>query len=75
MNYSVSQRVFSYRDFFWLDCRIPGPLIFIFDVKNVHKKVLSFVSSRRFGNNPFISQAVRPESNVHSTRTYFHLDH
>ena len=26
------------------------------DVKNVHKKVLSFVSSRRFGNNPFISR-------------------
>ena len=28
----------------------------IFDVKIVHKKVLSFVSLRRFGNNPFISR-------------------
>ena len=30
------------------------------DVKNVHKKVLSFVSSRRFGNNPFISRMFQP---------------
>ena len=31
-----------------------------FLVKNVHKKVLSFVSSRRFGNNPFISRIFQP---------------
>ena len=31
-------------------------LVFSLDVKNVHKKVLSFFSSRRLGNNPFISQ-------------------
>ena len=29
-------------------------------MKNVHKKVLSFVSSRRFGNNPFISRMFLP---------------
>ena len=32
----------------------------ILDVKNVHKKVLSFVSPRRFGNNPFISRMFQP---------------
>ena len=29
-------------------------------MKNVHKKALSFVSSRRFGNNPFISRMFQP---------------
>ena len=29
-------------------------------MKNVHKKVLGFVSSRRFGNNPFISWMFQP---------------
>ena len=29
-------------------------------MKNVHKKVLSFVSLRRFGNNPFISWMFQP---------------
>ena len=29
-------------------------------MKNVHKKVLSFVSSRRFRNNPFISRMFQP---------------
>ena len=29
-------------------------------MKNVHKKVLSSVSSRRFGNNPFISRMFQP---------------
>ena len=29
-------------------------------MKNVHKKVLSFVSSRRFGNSPFISRMFQP---------------
>ena len=38
----------------WLTLQYGYPL-FTFDVKNVHKKVLSFVSSRRFGINPFIS--------------------
>ena len=31
-----------------------------FNVKNVHKNVLSFVSSRPFGNNPFISLMFQP---------------
>ena len=30
------------------------------DVKNVHKKVLNSVNSRRFGNNPFISRMFQP---------------
>ena len=30
------------------------------DVKMFIKKVLSFVSSRRFGNNPFISRMFQP---------------
>ena len=32
----------------------------IIHVKIVHKKVLSFVSLRRFGNNPFISRMFQP---------------
>ena len=43
----------------WLTLQYGYPL-FTFDVKNVHKKVLSFVSSRRFGNNPFISGMFQP---------------
>ena len=30
------------------------------DAKNVHKKVLNSVNSRRFGNNPFISRMLQP---------------
>ena len=30
------------------------------DAKNVHKKVLNSVNSRRFGNNPFISRMFQP---------------
>ena len=45
------------------------------DVKNVHKKVLNFVSSRRFGNNPFISptdEGVIPEtSRTNKTEHFF----
>ena len=41
-------------------CRVTFKIEQEFDVKNVHKKVLSFVSSRRFGNNPFISRMFQP---------------
>ena len=30
------------------------------DVKNIHKKVLSSVTSRRFGNNPFLGRMFQP---------------
>ena len=33
---------------------------FLLHVKNVHKKVLNPVNSRRFGNNPFISRMFQP---------------
>ena len=47
------------------------------NVKNVHKKVLSFVSSRRFGKNPFIGRMFQPLSQnqtftVH-TRQMMHM--
>ena len=44
------------------ECHIINYLL-TYDVKNVHKKVLSLVSSRRFGNNPFISRMFLASSN------------
>ena len=40
--------------------RTHGNMLNLTDVKNVHKKVLSFVSSSRFGNNPFIRRMFQP---------------
>ena len=58
-------------------------MLYIFDVKNVHKKVLSFVSLRRFGNNPFnshptdegvIPKTSRTNKTEHFFMNIFHIE-